>query len=220
MIRLLLVDDHASLRQAQAFVLNYHPEMTVVGEAGTLAEARTMLQNVDVALLDLELPDGTGTDLIPELRSANPGVKILILTGRPSKLEHAEALAAGADGLLSKVVPIDEILTAIRHLMANRSIHTPGELADLLQLAAQQRKRSAVIQRELDGLTRRERELLQALGEGLGDREIADRFYTSVRTVQTQMTRMLAKLGVDSRLQALILAIRYGIVVIDRDDQV
>lgn len=215
MIRVLLVDDHPTVRDPLGFMLDYQDDMEVIGLAGSLAEAREMMKDPDIVLLDLDLPDGRGTELIADIRAARPDSGIIILSGTATDLDHALAIEAGADGLLRKTARIPEILEAIRRLAAGASIHKPDELMRLLQIAAQQRERDRQIQRTLGAITNREQEILQALAEGLSDKEIAERHSVSVRTVQTQMTRLLDKLGVESRLQALVVSLRHGAITIN-----
>ena len=214
MIRVLLVDDHAIMRDSLAYLLDLQPDLMVTGRAGSLAEARTQLTDVDVALLDLDLPDGYGADLIHELRLASPQAVSLVLTGSTSMIDHARAIERGAGGILNKTSPISRILDAIRQVCAGELLHSPAEIAAFLQAAKQQRLLEADRERVLAELTSRELQLLQSLAEGLSDQEIAERLFISPRTVQTQMTRLYDKLGTDSRLQTLILAVRHDIVQI------
>jgi two-component system response regulator DesR len=117
-LRLLLVEDHAAFRGALAKLLNRQPDLEVRSQCGSLAECRSLggLADIDVVLLDLYLPDGDGTDLIGELRQANPHLKVLILTGsvEPSLLERI--LEVGADGLLDKTKSLAEVVTEVRRL--------------------------------------------------------------------------------------------------------
>jgi DNA-binding NarL/FixJ family response regulator len=214
-IRLLIVEDHAAVRDPLAFLLDHEPDLEVVGAVGSLNEARSHLSGIDIALLDLDLPDGTGTQLIGPLRAASSGARALILTGSRNREVHAQAIEAGASGVLLKTSAIPEIIDAIRRLAAGEPLLAPDELVSLLQLAARQREQSSDTQRRFSRLTPREHDLLRALAAGLSDQQIADRHSVSVRTIQTQMTRLLDKLGVDSRLQALVSAVRYGIVRIE-----
>ena len=118
MIRVLLIDDHASFRQPLAFMLEREPDITVVGQAGTLAEARGLLHGADVAVIDLALPDGNGMQLIKELHGASPQSQALVLTGRGAPVEFARAVEAGAAGVLQKSVGIGDIIGTIRGLHA------------------------------------------------------------------------------------------------------
>jgi DNA-binding NarL/FixJ family response regulator len=213
-IRLLLVDDHASSREALALLLGREPDLAVVAEAGSLAEARRALAGaeVDVALVDLELPDGSGVDLIRDLRAANPEALALVVTGSGDRHEHARAVAAGAAGVLHKSARTREIVAALRRLCAGETLLSPREAVELLRLVDRRREEERAAQLTVGQLTPRERELLGLLAEGLGDEAIAARLFLSPKTVRNQMTAILGKLGVDSRLQALVLAARHGVV--------
>jgi DNA-binding NarL/FixJ family response regulator len=115
----LLVEDHGSFRRALAFVLGREPDLEVVAQAGTLQQAREEIgaaPGIDVAVLDLGLPDGTGSDLIPDLRAANRGVRVLVLTVDISPNSRARALDAGADAVLGKDASIDEIVAAVKDM--------------------------------------------------------------------------------------------------------
>ena len=117
-LRLLLVEDHASFRQALKFLLNLRPDMRVVAECGSLAGCRALegLGSVDVALLDLMLPDGDGTELIVVLRRANPGVKVLVLSASIEPGLAERAAEAGADGVLNKATALTEIVDEVARL--------------------------------------------------------------------------------------------------------
>jgi DNA-binding NarL/FixJ family response regulator len=211
-IRILLVDDHSALRTPLAFMINREPDMEVVGQAGTLAEARQLLHGVDVAVLDLDLPDGVGTELVPELREANPDGWVLVLTGSGSERDQAQAVADGAAAVLHKSVGIAEIIESIRRVARGESLLSPRELLDLVRLAAQERERDRVIADRFSELTAREREILAALTRGLSDQQISDEFVLSRQTTASHVKHILSKLGVNSRLQAAVLAIQYGVV--------
>jgi DNA-binding NarL/FixJ family response regulator len=215
MIRVLLVDDHAAFRQALAFMLEREPDITVVGQAQSLAEAREMLKDVDVAVLDLGLPDGNGADLISELRSASPHSMVLVLTASTNRKEIAQAIEAGAAGVIHKSAHIDEIMGAVRRLSMGEHLLSTREVVEMLRLAREARELDREAQLVLSRLTPREQEVLQALACGLNDKEIAQRLQISTQTARTHMVNILNKLGVDSRLEALLFAIRHGVVKID-----
>lgn len=216
MTRILLVDDHASFRQPLAFMLKREPDFMVVGQAGSLAEARALLnEEIDVAVVDLVLPDGNGATLVRDLRAVNPQSQILVLTASVDRRDLARAVEAGASAVMNKSARIDEIISAIRSLNAGEQLMSPRELVDLLRLAVQQREQDRDAELALGRLTPREREVLQALAEGLNDREIGQQLHVSTETVRTHMVNILGKLGVESRLQALVYAVRHGAVTID-----
>ncbi len=215
MTRVLLVDDHAAFRQPLAFMFEQEPDFTVVAQVGTLAEARKVLEGVDVAIVDLDLPDGSGVDLIGKLRAANPHAMVLVLTGSADRTIHARAVEAGAAGVLHKSACIKDVIDAARRLVAGESLLSPNEVIELLRLAGHQRKQNYEAQQAIESLTPRERDVLQALAEGLSDKEIAERLYVGVGTVRTNMMSILTKFGAQSRLQALVFAVRHGVVEID-----
>ncbi len=214
MIRVLLVDDHASFRQPLAFMLEREPEITVVGQAGSLAEARAVLDGVDVAIVDLDLPDGSGVDLVAALRVANPNGMVLILSGSNDRALFARAVEEGASGVMNKSSRIAEIVEAVQRLGAGEPLLSPREMIDLLRFAGRRREENRSAQQTLQRLTPREREVLQALADGLNDKEIALRLHVSTETARTHMVNILRKLGVDSRMQALVFAVRHGAVTI------
>ena len=114
MIRILVVDDRAQFRQAFASLLQSQPDMEVVGTAGSLAEARTMLEGVDVALLDRGLPDGDGLELIGELRAVNPGARVFVISSTAEMIHPTDAIGAGADGVIDKLDTSERVFAAIR----------------------------------------------------------------------------------------------------------
>ncbi len=210
--RILLVEDHASFRQAVASVLDRAPELEVVGQAGSLREAREVLRkgDVDVAIVDLGLPDGYGGELVKDLRGANPEAQALVLSATLDRSEIARAVEYGAAGVLHKTVGMDEVVDAVRRLRAGETLMPLSEVVELLRFAGTRRKEEQEAREALAQLTPREREVLQALAEGLDGREISERLNISATTERNHMARILAKLGVHSRLQALVFALRYG----------
>lgn len=214
-IRVFLVDDHAAFREPLAFMLAREPDIEVIGQAGTIAEALPLLIGLDVAVFDLELPDGNGVELVRALRDREPAARCMILTASGGQLSLAPAVEAGAAALLHKSARLDQIIDAIRRLHRGEQLLTPVEIIAMLRLAMQQREESREAQAALARLTPRERDVLQALADGLNDREIGQRLSISTETVRTHMVNLLAKLGVESRLQALVFALRHGAVRLD-----
>jgi DNA-binding NarL/FixJ family response regulator len=211
-IRVVLVDDHLSFRQPLAFMLMREADITIIGQAGTVAEARTLLSEADIALIDLDLPDGEGVELIHDLRSINPRAIALVLTASASKVALARAVEAGASGVMHKSQPISEITDAIRRVHAGEALLSVRETIEMLRLITRQREQDRAAQAAIGRLTKREREVLAALAHGLHDREIAERLHIQTETVRTHMVNLLHKIGVDSRLQALVFAAKYGLV--------
>ena len=213
-IRVVLVDDHLSFRQPLAFMLLREPDITIIGQAGTMAEACPLLPEADIALINLELPDGEGVDLIHALQSVNPTAMALGLTGNNSDLAMARAVEAGAAGVIHKSRPVSEIMDAIRRVHAGEPLVSPRETIEMLRFLARQREQDRAAQATIGRLTPREREVLQTLAVGLSDREIAHQLVVSIETVRTHMANVLAKLGVDSRLKALVFGLHHDLVTL------
>jgi PAS domain S-box-containing protein len=213
-VRILLVEDHAAVREAVASAFEREPGFEVVGQAASLAEARGMLARVDVAVIDLGLPDGYGADLIPELREASPRAQALVLSGALDRAEVARAVHSGAAGALSKTVHLQQVVHAVRRLRAGETLLPVAEVVELLQYAGRRREEERSDRLAIARLTAREREVLQALAEGLDSQQMADRLYITLRTQRNHVSNILAKLGVHSQLQALVFALRYGLVEI------
>ena len=216
--RILLIEDHASFRQALAFMFEREPEFAVVGQAGSLAEAREFLNGsgdgTDVAVCDLALPDGDGFDLIKELSAGDDKVTTLVLSASLEPARFARAVEAGASGVLHKAAAISDIVEAVRRLKAGEALLSPNEVVEMLRMVSRKRQEEMEAQRAIERLTRREKEVLQALAEGLDSKSIAEKLHITVETERTHMVNILNKLGVHSRLQALVFAARNGVVEI------
>ncbi len=202
------------MREALAARFAREPEFRVVGQAASLAAARTMLADVDVAVIDLGLPDGYGGDLIEELRRENPQAQGLVLTASLDRADLARAVESGAAGALDKTARLDEVVDAVRRLRAGETLMSMDEVVELLTFARRGRTRDRDDRRAIESLTPREFEVLQALAEGLDSDAIAHRLRITVRTERSHVANILAKLGVHSRLQALLFALRQGVVEI------
>ncbi|HZB09134.1 MAG TPA: PAS domain S-box protein [Rubrobacter sp.] len=214
--RILLVDDHASFRQGVAAALEREPGFSIVGQAGSLAEAREMLRETDVGIFDLGLPDGYGGDLIAALRVANPRAQALVLSSSQDRAEIARAVESGAAGVLHKSAGMDEIIDAVRRLKAGETLLPLEDVVELLRFAGARKEEEYEAQQAIARLTDREREVLEALAEGLDAQQIAGRLHISAKTERNHVASILAKLGVHSRLQALVFAARHGVVEIGR----
>jgi DNA-binding NarL/FixJ family response regulator len=214
-VRIFLVDDHASSREPLAFMLNREADLSVVAEAGSLEEARALLtvgsHGIEVMVLDLGLPDGSGEELIPDLRAAQPDASTLVLTYFSDRDRLARAVEAGATGILHKSAPVGEVVDAVRRLHAGEQILSVEHVLAALDIAHNSRDQ---VESGPDALTERELDVLQALAEGLSDRDIADRFHVGPATVRSHITAILGKLGATSRLHALVIAVRRSIVTI------
>lgn len=216
MQRILLIDDHTVLRQTLALVFDREPEFEVYAQAGTVAEARETLNRlsdkVDIGIFDLSLPDGEGTELIGELREANPDFQALVLTASFERKDFARAVEAGAAGVLHKTADLDQIIGAVRRLVAGEALLSTRELVELLRLASSTREQEREVRATIERITSREREVLQGLADGLSNKEIARRLHISLDTERTHVYNVLNKIGAHSQLQALIFAVRHDIV--------
>jgi two-component system nitrate/nitrite response regulator NarL len=215
--RIFLVEDHASFRQALAFMFEREGEFVVAGQAGSLAEAHAFLRrspdDFDVVVVDLSLPDGDGFGLIEEL-SSHPNVMTLVLSASLEPTRFARAVEAGASGVLHKSAPIGEIVDAVRRLRSGEALLSPAEVVEMLRMVSRRRQEEYEARRAIEKLTPREKQVLSALGEGLDSKDIAEKLHITVETERTHMVNILGKLDVHSRLQALVFAARHGLVEI------
>ena len=213
-VRILLVEDHAAVREAIASSIQREEGFEVVGQAESLAAARDMIgaESVDVAVIDLGLTDGYGGDLIKDLREANPHAQALVLSASLDRAEIARAVEAGAAGILHKTVHLDEVVEAVRRLRAGQTLVPLEEVVELLRFASSRREKEYEARQAIAQLTPREEQVLRALAEGLDSKGIAERLNISLRTERNHMASILAKLGVHSQLQALVFALRHGLV--------
>ena len=219
-VRVMLVDDHTSFRLPLAIVLEREPDLEVVAQAGSLAEAREMLRGkepaVDVVLVDLNLPDGSGVDLISDLRVARPNAAALVLSAHSDPSQLARAIEAGAMGIAHKSTSPLEVVESLRRLYAGEKLLSLQEFTAAIRLVSRERQEDQEARLAIERLTSREREVLQALADGLSDQEIAERLYVGVGTVRSHLRSLLLKLQVQSRLQVLVFAVRHGLVEIKR----
>lgn len=195
-------------------MLALEEDVEVVGQAGTAAEARPLLTQSDVVIIDLQLPDANGLSLIRDLRAANPMAAALVVTASLERTDAARSVAAGASGYIHKAASFAEILHGVRHVSGGGVLWPPSETMELLRLATQQVEREQEVEAAFQRLTPREYEVLEALAKGLSDKEIATQLEISVETARRHVASLLSKLDVSSRLQALVLALRHGVVTI------
>lgn len=217
----MLVDDHDSFRQTLAFMLEREADFSVISQADSVAAARPALEELleggnepDVLVVDLDLTDGTGTEVIQTLRGRKSRTLPLVLSGFSEQDRLAWAVDAGAAGVMHKSSSLPEIMEAIRRLRAGEQLVSQTEVLEAVRLVGRERVEKREAERLSDLLTTREVEILQALAEGLGDRDISGRLGIGVGTVRTHMSSVLTKLEADSRLQALVMAVRHGLVQI------
>jgi DNA-binding NarL/FixJ family response regulator len=206
-VRVMLVEDHASFRQALALVLGMEPDFHIVAQAGSLAEARAVQEEADLAIVDLALPDGDGSELIENLRRSNTDMTMLVLSATLDEDSIARAVEAGASGVVDKLASLSEIAAEARRLRAGAAMPHQPEVVEMLRAASLHGGQA----REA-GLTDREAQVLQALADGLDSKGIAGRLGITVEEERDTVAGILEKLGVRSGLQALTVAARRGLV--------
>ncbi|MEU5665573.1 response regulator [Streptomyces longwoodensis] len=205
-IRVFLLDDHEVVRRGVHDLLDDEADLTVVGEAATAQQAlaRVPALRPDVAVLDVRLPDGDGVSVCRELRSRMPELVCLMLTSFDDEEALLDSIMAGASGYVLKQIKGSDLVSAVRTVASGQSLLDPSATARLMaRLRHEQEPEEAD---QLPGLTGREREILALIGEGLTNRQIGQRLFLAEKTVKNHISRLLAKLGVERRIQAAVLA--------------
>jgi two-component system, NarL family, response regulator DevR len=207
MIRVFLLDDHEIVRRGLIGLMETAGDIEVVGEAGSAAEAirRIPALRPDVAVLDARLPDGSGIDVCRDIRSAHPAIRALILTSYEDDEALFSAIMAGAAGYVLKQIKGTDLVDAVRSVAAGRSLLDP-----LVTQRVLERIRNGTVNepKELASLTAQERRILALIAEGLTNRQIGEHLFLAEKTVKNYVSALLAKLGVERRTQAAILANR------------
>jgi DNA-binding NarL/FixJ family response regulator len=214
-VRVLLADDEALVRTGLRMILEAEPDLEVVGEAADGVDALAMCRQLrpDVALVDIRMPKLDGIQAARRI-TADPalGTAVVMLTTFDADEHVVEALKAGATGFLLKSMPRDQLVTAVRAAVTGDSLLAPALLRrlldDFVSRAGAQPSRAPGI----DELTPREEEVLRLIARGLSNAEIADRLVLGEGTVKTHVARVLAKLGVRDRVQAVVVAYESGLV--------
>jgi DNA-binding NarL/FixJ family response regulator len=204
--RVVLVDDHMLIREGLRRAFERTEEFEVVGEAGSVADAVALVGELtpDVVVMDVRLPDGSGLDAARALRASQPQVGIVVLTMYAGDEQLFDALESGASAFVAKSAPAEDVITAARHAAAAPRAFTARDLA-----GAMQRRMSAPAGPKLSP---REREVLDLLVDGLAIAQIARRLYISESTAKTHVSRVYEKLGAANRAQALMTAVRLGLI--------
>ncbi|TQM32521.1 response regulator transcription factor [Nocardia bhagyanarayanae] len=205
MIKVFLVDDHHIVRRGVADLIDVESDMEVVGEAGNISQALARIPALqpDVAVLDVRLPDGNGIELCRELLDQRPELRCLMLTSFTDEQAMLDAILAGASGYVVKDIGTTDLVDAIRDVGSGKSLLDNRAAAALM---AKLREEAEAKTGPLAGLTDQERVLLGLLGEGLTNRQIAQRMFLAEKTVKNYVSRLLTKLGVERRTQAAVLA--------------
>ncbi|WBB62931.1 response regulator transcription factor [Streptomyces sp. WMMC500] len=207
-IRVFLVDDHEVVRRGLRDLLEAEPGIEVAGEAGTFAQAlaRGPALRPDVAVLDVRLPDGDGIGVCRELRSRMPELACLMLTSFDDDDALLDAIMAGASGYVLKQIKGGDLVSAVRTVASGQSMLDPATTARLMTNLRRDDGPSEPGNEALAGLSPRELDVLELIGEGLTNRQIGQRLFLSEKTVKNHISRLLAKLGVERRIQAAVLA--------------
>jgi DNA-binding NarL/FixJ family response regulator len=214
-IGIVVADDHEVVRTGFAAVLDTQPDFTVIGTAADGAEAvRTSQERrPDVVLMDIRMPGMDGIEATRLLTSADSGPRVLVLTTFDLDEYVYDALRAGASGFLLKDVTAERLFDAVRVIAAGEALLAPTVTRRLIGEFARQRPGAAQPGPELGALTPRETEVLRLLAAGLSNPEIAQRLVVTDETVKTHVSRVLSKLGLRDRTQAVVAAYESGLVV-------
>lgn len=213
-IRVLLVEDHASLAQALTAVMGLEDDLRVVGHARAAEEVDAVLDgaHADVAVIDLDLPGASGVDVIAELRDRPNAPRCLVLTALRDDAELGRAVEAGAAAVVHKSVDMPQLLDVVRQVAGGATVLPAGPTSTWLRAMAAERERTWRARTLRDALTGREAEVLRLLADGCNSAAIAEHLVITQDTVQSHVRNLLGKLGVGSRLEAVALALRLGLV--------
>ena len=209
-IDVFLIDDHAVVREGVRSILETSADIRVVGEAGTCEEALRRLRSVrpNVAIIDVQLPDGNGTELCRDIRSEHPDIACLILTSFAKDDALFESIMAGASGFVLKQIRLNELVTAVQRVAAGESLIDSALIGKLLERI---RHPKPDVDPRLASLTPLERSIMRLLVEGLTNREIAPHVNMSEKTVKNYVSSILHKLGLSRRTEAAVFALRTGL---------
>jgi len=202
-LTVFLVDDHEMVRRGVADLLNEEEDLRVIGQASLVSEALARIPALrpDVAVLDIRLPDGNGVELCRELKSQLPDLACLMLTSFTDEQAMMDAILAGAAGYVIKDIKGLDLVSAIRTVGAGRSLLDNRAAAALMERLRAGSEEPG----PLADLTEQERAVLDLIGEGLTNRQIAERMFLSEKTVKNYVSRLLGKLGMERRTQAAVL---------------
>ena len=216
-IRVILGEDHSLVREGTRRVLEQFPDMEVVGEAGAGDEVLALAERLrpDVAILDIRMPGLSGIEVTRRLPQVAPECKALLLTAYDDDDYILAAMEAGASGFLLKTVRSEDLIDAVRTVHSGEPVLQPAIAARIARLWA--KRRSDVEKDRPEDLSPREREVLVLAARGLRNREIAEELSISVRTVEGHFNSILGKLGVSSRVGAVLYAASKRWVVLDEE---
>jgi DNA-binding NarL/FixJ family response regulator len=213
MIRLMLVDDHAVLRDGLKNILDMESDITVVGEAVNGNEAITKVKEFqpDVILMDINIPGKNGIEATKIIKEAHPSIKILMLTMYNHDEYFMSAIREGADGYLLKDAPSEHVIDAIRSVAKGHSVIHPSMTKKFLNFNSSKEEHLEVEKKDTQ-LTEREKEVLLCLVQGMNNKEIAKALFISDKTVKIHVSNIFKKLDVKSRSQVVIYAVQNHLV--------
>lgn len=206
-IRVYLLDDHEIVRRGIRELLESEGDIVIVGESGRAAEATRHIPALrpDVAILDGRLPDGSGIDVCREIRSRDPGIAALILTSYDDDDALFAAIMAGAAGYILKQVGGNDFVDTVRRVAAGQSTLDPAMTAQVLERV----RNGAHTDPALENLTAQEQRILQLIGQGMTNRQMAEAMFLAEKTIKNYVSSLLAKLGLESRTQAAIFSLKH-----------
>jgi RNA polymerase sigma factor (sigma-70 family) len=212
-LKLLLVDDHAIFREGLRALLDMEDDFVVMGEASSGEEAVAMAESEppDVVLLDLHLPDGSGSAFCREIVEVSPETRVLILSAYDDDQEISAALVAGASGYVLKTVGGDSLAENIRSVFRGEVLLGPSVAAKVVRQLSRLREEAGRQEEALEALTPREREVFFLASRGLKNAEIADELYVSEKTIKTHLRNIYNKLNLSSKAELRLFAVKNGL---------
>ncbi|MDR7483958.1 MAG: response regulator transcription factor [Armatimonadota bacterium] len=213
-IRVLIADDHAIVREGVRMILSAHPEIQVVGEAGTGEQAVAMAQTLrpDVVIMDISMPGMNGIEATQQIRARVPETSVLALTMHEDDHYVFQLLRAGASGYVLKRAAATDLIDAVRAASRGEAFLYPSVAKSVVQDYLRRLERGEAERKPYDGLTEREREVLTLIADGHTNQEIANRLFISIKTVQTHRAHIFEKLGLHDRTELVRYAIRVGLI--------
>ncbi len=216
-IRIVLAEDHSLVREGTRRILEQYPDLTVVGEAEDGQQALELVERLrpDVAILDIRMPKLNGIEVVRRMKEYSPNTKTLILTAYDDDDYILALMEAGASGYLLKMARASELVDAVQRVSLGDSVLHPAIAAKVARLWA--RHGISAKQRAAEQLSPRELEVLELAAKGLRNKAIADKLSISVRTVEGHFNSIFAKLGVSSRIEAVLYALSRHVVTLDEE---
>jgi DNA-binding NarL/FixJ family response regulator len=208
LIRLFLLDDHEVVRRGLKDLLDQEDDIEVVGESGLAQDAIARIPTIkpDVAVLDARLPDGSGIEVCRDIRSLDPSIAVIILTSYDDDDALFAAIMAGAAGYVLKQVRGTDLVEAVRRVAGGQSLLDPA----VTQRVLRRIREGEPAEDPLESLTKQERRILDLIGQGLTNRQIAGEMFLAEKTVKNYVTQLLSKLGLERRTQAAVLVTRHS----------